>query len=368
MGDVTAPQLGAPAGAQASVIKLQPQPDTNFSSSASTHNSTSTSTPTENLTTNSHQPAALTMAAPAITVTRSATANSLDVLSEHLSTKTCFAFVLDTTLYDHASLTTAATTAVLDAISAAHSIPVPTLEDTFADLAATHTPFAHPTWTAYKKTLIGALLAAHNIPTTSPNSPSSEQDPVTTYFRLYKQTLYTHLHPSPGVLPLLRALLKRRAKIVIAVDAQRSGCPADMASWLVEHLYLDNFVDSIVLLDSSTMSVNVDASGQSTSSFAEALQKLDVRADETVLLAGAQRDFRGVAEREGVELVVVAESAVAGDAAAARGRDGAGAGAQDVRQGEDGVVAWEVGGLGAVRDAVRMTLHERDRSVDSPRM
>ncbi|GME24883.1 hypothetical protein GTA08_BOTSDO05056 [Neofusicoccum parvum] len=285
-------------------------------------------------------------AAPAITVTHTAGADALDIFSEYLTTKTCFAFVLDTTLYDHRAATAAATTAVLRSISAAHDTPLAALEDTYADLSASHTPSPTDTWPAYQKQLFRELLSSANAP--------ADDATLDDLFRTYKKTVYAQLHPAAGALPLLRSLLKRSAHIVVAVDAAAvPHVPRDMAAWLVEHLYLDNFVDRIAALDAGS-----DA-------FADALRRLDVRPDETVLFAGAQRDARAVAAREGVEAVVVAADAVAEGEREGRGRGGSSEGMK-VETAEDGV--WEIGGLMVARNAVRMTLHERDRSVDTPRM
>ena len=164
------------------------------------------------------------------------------------------------------------------------------------------------------------------------------------------------------MLPLLRSLLKRNARIVVTVDATNSHCTKDMAAWLIEHLYLDNFVGRIALLD--------DKDGESNSNgFAEALKRLDVRPDEAVLFAGAQCDGRSVAAKEGVGIVIVDADAVGHHPEQdLRGREGGSTYSKknDIKQADDGV--WEIGGLMVARNAVRMTLNERDRSVDSARM
>lgn len=293
------------------------------------------------------QPA--TMAAPAITVSHTANADPLDIFSEYLTTKTCFAFVLDNTLYDHRAATAAATSAILSAISDAHNVNLPDLESAYDDLFTAQPPKPHDAWPAYQKQLFHTLLSNTNANTSLSSDELDVQ--LEDLFRLYKKTLYAHLHPAPGVLPLMRSLLKRSARIVIAADTRNSHVTKDMAAWLVEHLYLDNFVDRIALLD--------DAANDT---FADALKRLDVRPDETVLFTGAQRDARDVAAREGIDVVLVDAAAVEADA---RGRDAGGA-KLGVKQLEDGV--WDIGGLMVARNAVRMTLNERDRSVDSARI
>ncbi|KAL1642455.1 hypothetical protein SLS58_005529 [Diplodia intermedia] len=295
------------------------------------------------------------MAAPTITVEHTANARPLDNFSEFLATKTCFAFVLDTTLYDHRAATSLATDALLQAVADAHNAPYDALKTTYAELCSSNPPQAQETWPVHQKQLLQDLLAS--IPhTLTPEQASAQIDDL---FRLYKKTMYAQLHPAPGVLPLLRSLLKRSARIVIAVDSANSQCTNDMAAWLIEHLYLDNFVDRIALLEE-----NSENASNSNNGFGDVLKRIDTRPDETVLFAGARRDGRGVAAREGVSLVVVDADVVAQHPEDVRGR----ASGQNnyVRQAEDGV--WEIGALMVARNAVRMTLHERDRSVDSARM
>ncbi|EKG19390.1 hypothetical protein MPH_03253 [Macrophomina phaseolina MS6] len=296
------------------------------------------------------------MAAPAITVSHTANADPLDIFSEYLTTKACFAFVLDTTLYDHSAATAAAASAVLSALADAHNLDAEALSTTYADLSAHTPPAPHAAWPAHHKQLFRTLLSTANTTLSASELNTQLED----LFRLYKKTLYAHLHPAPGVLPLMRSLLKRSARIVVAADTHASHVTRDMASWLVEHLYLDNFVDRIALLDTE----NLDAS--SVDAFADALKRIDVRPDETVLFAGKQREdeARNIAAREGVDVVLVDAHAVEADP---RGRDVGGAKAE-LRQAEGEGGAWEIGGLMVARNAVRMTLNERDRSVDSARM
>ncbi|KAB2577489.1 hypothetical protein DIS24_g3695 [Lasiodiplodia hormozganensis] len=355
MGDVLTPTpdaaqpLAQPAAAQGTGpgLKLPAHPNT-LSSPATTVRRDSLH-PSSN---SDHTDQA--MAAPAITIEHTANASPLELFSEYLTTKTCFAFVLDTTLYNHRDATAVATDALLQAVADAHNAPYATLQSTYSDLCSTHPPQAHEAWPAHQKQLLQSLLST--VPHTLTSEQASAQ--IDDLFRLYKKTLYAQLHPAPGVLPLLRSLLKRSARIVIAVDSTNSHCTKDMAAWLIEHLYLDNFVDRIALLDENSVD------NESSNGFADALRRIDVRPDETVLFAGARRDGRSVAAKEGVDVVVVDAEAVAQHPEDTRGRDSARN--NYIQQAEDGV--WEIGRLMVARNAVRMTLHERDRSVDSARM
>ncbi|OJD37584.1 haloacid dehalogenase domain-containing protein hydrolase [Diplodia corticola] len=361
MGDVLTPTLddaqplAQPAGAQDAGpgLKLPILPNT-LPSPATALRRDSLQPPSD-----SHN-SVQTMAAPTITVEHTANASPLDNLSEVLATKTCFAFVLDTTLYDHRAATSLATRALLQAVADSHNAPYDTLQATYADLCSSHPPSAQENWAVHQKQLLQDLLAS--IPhALTPEQASAQIDDL---FRLWKKTMYAQLHPAPGVLPLLRSLLKRSARIVIAIDSANSGCTNDMAAWLIEHLYLDNFVDRIAVLEESNTDDGSNGSSNSDNGFGDVLKRIDVRPDETVLFAGARRDGRSIAAREGVSLVVVDAEVVAQHPEDVRGRM---SGKNNyVRQADDGV--WEIGALMVARNAVRMTLHERDRSVDSARM
>ncbi|KAF2145663.1 uncharacterized protein K452DRAFT_284027 [Aplosporella prunicola CBS 121167] len=285
----------------------------------------------------------------------------MDALGAMLTSKKCLAFDLNSTLYAHRLVTSAAEAAVLSHVAETHNLSLADVHGAWEAATCptiTHQGACDPSrplsWPEHYAKVYGALLeqlARDHPGSVEHNGQQNVADESADLFRIFKKTLYPRLTPMPGLMSLLRVLDKRgkdMPRIVVLFDP--AATTREQAGWTLEHLMLDNFISACAYMPGTDEAIGRRDSGADTSTkradrpdadlvFSTAVSNLGLKTSDVVLIGGNLETNVPAAKRAGVQALLVDPNQ----------------GTPPIQQRKEGGGVLAVAGLPVLREAMKRT-------------